>query len=274
VARAQGAPASTLVREAAAALAGLGDDPAAVVTSCRRLVDRHPGLGPMWWLSARVLCSADPEGEAWLAAAELDADQTPSALAVQLPDSATVVVVGWPDQAAGALRRRGDVRALALRDEAAAAMRSAGGRRRGGLDVSTGGQARRSRSPRLELVEVPWSGAGSAVSAASLVLVDAEALGPSGVVAETGSLAAAAAGQALGVEVWAIAGVGRVLPPRLWEALLARHGGDGDEPWERECEFVSSELVDKVVGPTGLEDWTSALRRAACPVAPELLRPV
>ena len=54
-----------LAREAATALAMFSDDPAGLVTACRRLVDRHPTSGPMWWLAARVLVSSDPGGEAW-----------------------------------------------------------------------------------------------------------------------------------------------------------------------------------------------------------------
>lgn len=271
VARAEGAPAPTLIREAAGALASLGGEPAAVVTACRRLVDRHPGLGPMWWLSARVLCSGDPEAEAWQAASELEADQTSSTLAAHLPESATVVVVGWPEQAVGALRQRGDVRALSLTDSAPVG-RPTGGGRLGSANRSGGGAPRRARSSRLELVEVPWAGLGSVVSASSLVLLDVEASGPTGLLAETGSLAAAAAGRALGVTVWAVAGVGRALPGRLWDALLARHEADDGDPWARRLELVPAELVEQVVGPGGPEDWSAAQGRARCPVAPELLR--
>ncbi|MGH9208547.1 MAG: hypothetical protein ACRD1G_18670, partial [Acidimicrobiales bacterium] len=55
VARADGAGPSALVRAAAGALAGFSGEPVALVTACRRLVDRHPAVGPMWWLAARVM---------------------------------------------------------------------------------------------------------------------------------------------------------------------------------------------------------------------------
>src|SRR5437660_12821098 len=90
VARADGAGPSLLVREAAGALAGFADDPAALVTACRRLVDRHPTAGPMWWLAARVLAADDPGMEAWSSAQVLDDDVTPSVLADHLPADATV----------------------------------------------------------------------------------------------------------------------------------------------------------------------------------------
>lgn len=272
VARAEGAPAPALIREAAGALASLGGEPAAVVTACRRLVDRHPGLGPMWWLSARVLCSGDPEAEAWQAASELEADQTSSTLAAHLPESASVVVVGWPEQAVGALRQRGDVRALALSDSSPMGRPTGAGGRLGSGSRPSGAAPRRARSSRLELVEVPWAGLGSVVATSSLVLLDADAAGPSGLLAEMGSLAAAAAGRALGVTVWAVAGVGRSLPARLWDALLARHESEDGDPWERRLELVPADLVERVVGPGGPEDWSAAQGRVRCPVAPELLR--
>ena len=70
VARATGTGPGLLVPEAAAALARLDGDPAALVTACRRLVDRHPDVGPVWWLASRVLCAADPVDEAWRAAGD------------------------------------------------------------------------------------------------------------------------------------------------------------------------------------------------------------
>ncbi|MBA3655450.1 MAG: hypothetical protein H0W70_14800, partial [Actinobacteria bacterium] len=97
VARARGAGPTALGREAAGALAGFADDPPALVTACRRLVDRHPTDGPVWWLAARVLAAADPGSEAWRAAEELADDPTPGELAAGLPGDATVLLVGWPE---------------------------------------------------------------------------------------------------------------------------------------------------------------------------------
>ena len=60
VARARGADAESLVRETAGALRGLGLDMAGLVVACRRIVERHPTSGPLWWLCARMLTSSDP----------------------------------------------------------------------------------------------------------------------------------------------------------------------------------------------------------------------
>ena len=76
VARATEAPADSVVREAAWSLASFADDPASMVTACRRLVDRHPGNGPIWWLCARILTAGDAEQEAARCVDELDADRT------------------------------------------------------------------------------------------------------------------------------------------------------------------------------------------------------
>ena len=81
VARASGADQAMLVRETAGALAAFADDPAGLVTACRRIVSRHPGSGPLWWLCSRVLTATEPMREAWTASDELDDDRTGAALA-------------------------------------------------------------------------------------------------------------------------------------------------------------------------------------------------
>src|SRR6266480_2478791 len=103
VARAAGEGPALLAQEAAGALAAFAGDPAGLVTACRRLVDRQPTSGPIWWLSARVR-----------AAEELSDDDTPSVLAAHLPDDATVCVIGRPELAEEALIRRGDLPVLVV----------------------------------------------------------------------------------------------------------------------------------------------------------------
>src|SRR5438105_4963027 len=97
VARAAGADPSVLVRETAEALAAVAaDDPMGLVPACRRLIDRHITAAPMWWLVARVLTASDPIAEAWLAAEQIDTDPTAGVVTRELPDDATVTIVGWP----------------------------------------------------------------------------------------------------------------------------------------------------------------------------------
>src|SRR5438874_3920195 len=106
VARAPEGDLSLVAAEAADALAGFADDPAGLVIASRRLIERRPAAGPLWWLASRVLCSLDPGFEAVAAAAELAGDRTAVALAGDLPGG-TIAIVGWPDQASAALRLRG-----------------------------------------------------------------------------------------------------------------------------------------------------------------------
>src|SRR5688572_30529517 len=101
VARAPDGNAAIVTVEAAGALATFADEPAGLVTACRRLISRRPECGPLWWLAARVLCALDPELEAALAAAEIEDDPTGEVLAGVVPGG-TVVCAGWPEQSADA----------------------------------------------------------------------------------------------------------------------------------------------------------------------------
>ena len=256
MARADGAGPTRLTLAAARALAGLGDDHASLVTGCRQMVDRHPGAATLWWMSARLLTAADADREAWTVSELLENDETPRVLAAELPQDATIVVLGWPELVAPALRRRADLEVLVVDalGEAGALIRS--------LDEVD-----------VEAIYVPESGTGAAVVEAGLVVLEALALGPGGLVAASGSRAAAAVAAHAGIPVWAVAGEGRILPKRMWEALEARLH-DGRDPWETEEELVPLELIDEVVGPWGRDTVRSALGRTDCPVAPELFKGV
>ena len=256
VARAEGADASLLVCEAAEALAEMGGDDMGLVTACRRLLDRHPTVGPLWWLAARVLTSVEPQAEARRAAAATEADPTAKALASCLPQEATVVVVGWPEQAGEALRRRGDVTALVV-------------------DTGGGGPGpgRALARARTEAELVPAAGVGSAVAGADLVVTEAAAVGPEGWVAASGARAAAAVARYAGVGSWVVAGVGRVLPSGLWGALLHRLSREQVRPWKGAEEMVPVDLATHLVRPDGLVAAADGAGRADCAVAPELLRP-
>lgn len=256
VARADGTGPTLLTREAANALLGFSDDPAGLVTACRRLIDRHAGCGPLWWLAARALCAGDPVAEIHRAADELAADLTDSVLAAHLPEGATVLVVGWPEQAAHALERRGDVAVLAasVAGEGDALARALS---RAGCDAEG----------------IPDAGVGAAAAASDLVLLEATALGPGGFVAAAGSHAAAAVAAHHGVPVWVVVGAGRVLPARLWTALTDRLDA-ADDPWEADIEVVPLDLATVAVGPAGPAPAADAPRRADAPIAPELLKGV
>ncbi|HWW54075.1 MAG TPA: hypothetical protein VNY84_09905, partial [Acidimicrobiales bacterium] len=114
VARADGAGPTRLTVAAARALSGLGDDHAGLVTGCRQMVDRHPAVGTLWWLTARLLTAENAEREAWAVTEALESDPTPAVLAAELPDETVVVVLGWQELVAPALHRRADLQVLAI----------------------------------------------------------------------------------------------------------------------------------------------------------------
>lgn len=253
VARARGADAESLVRETAGALRGLGLDTAGLVVACRRIVDRHPTSGPLWWLCARMLTSADPLAAGRQAVDEMEADRTCDELELALPEGGTVATIGWPDLTGYALARRGDVRVLAVE---------------AGHEASTFVQ-------RLERVDVecelvPTEAAALAVAEADLVLVEADALDATRVIAPTGSAVLAAAAGLQGTPVWCVAGCGRRLPPAMTQAIVERVAQRTPQPWDRVVEAFPTSLVAHVVGPTG--QVPAGEIRAECEMAPELLR--
>lgn len=253
VARSSGAPAEVLVRETALALAAFGDDPAGLVTACRRIVARQPACGPIWWFCSRMLCTVEPSREARAAVEEIESDPTSRHLAEHVPDSGTVAVLGWQPQVGAGLARRGDVtvRVVDVLGEAGSFVDALEQR---GLDAW----------------EIPLSGLGAAVATADLFVVEASVLAPDGVIAVAGSRAAAAVARHAGVPVWLVTGVGRVLPGRIWDHLLGMLDL-ADEPWDADDELLPLDLVDEVVGPHGRMSVGDALRGCDCPIAAELL---
>jgi hypothetical protein len=256
VARASGADQALLVRETAQALASFVGDHTAVVPACRRIIDRHPTSGPLWWLCARVLTDPEPRQAAWDAVEAIQEDSTPRELAHALPEDARVCVVGWPELVADALPRRGDVEVLAV----------------DALGEGSG-LVRRLLQSGVDAVDVPQAGLGAAVLAGDLLLVEAIAAGPDAILAVSGSRAAAATARHAGVPVWATVGAGRLLPARLWAALLERLDDGGQDPWDLEEELLPADLLDQVCGPGGMSGVAEALSQATCPVAHELLSP-
>jgi hypothetical protein len=253
VARARGADAESLVRETAGALRGLGLDMAGLVVACRRIVERHPTSGPLWWLCARMLTSTDPLLAGRQAVDEIEDDRTVDELTAALPDGATVVTIGWPDLVGIALARRGDIRVLAV-------------------DAGHHGSSFVQRLERVEVESelIPTEAAAIAVAAADLVLIEADALDATTVVAATGSAVLAAVAELHGTPLWCVAGCGRRLPSPMIEAIVDRVAQRAIEPWSREVEALPTSLVGHVVGPLGRIPASDV--RAECEMAPELLR--
>ena len=251
---------SALVSESADCLAGFADDPAGLVVACRRLVSHHPVSGALWWLCARVLTASDPAEAAWEAWQLVNEDGTTDRLSrlLPFPHDEPIAVLGWPDLAGAALAERPDLDVIAIR-------------RRSGDDHRRARLARRDAAIRI-VSEVDAAALepshllveALAASPTSAVVPDGTAVVPDGTVDLLDTLAAT------GTVGWLVAGVGRVLPARLFAAMRA-------ELEREQAEHTPVELVDvtrfgRIAGPTGLANLDALRRRVDCPVAPELLR--
>ena len=179
-------------------------------------------------------------------------DPTIDALAAALPDGVTVATVGWPPMAAQALVRRGDLRVLAV-------------------DAGHQGSSFVQRLERYEVESelVPMEAAAIATAASDIVLVEAEALDATRLIATTGTTALAAVANLAGTPVWAVAGRGRRLPAAMVDAIVERLAQSLD-PWSWECEVTPASLLTSIVGPDGRLPPSSI--RPECEMAPELLR--
>ena len=219
------------------------------MAACRRIVDRHPTSAPLWWLCARVLTSPDGQREAWDAVDEIEGDRTAAELAFALPEDATVCVIGWPELVGDALPPRGDVEVLAVDS----------------LGEGSG-LVRRLVQAGIDAVDVPTSGLGAAVCSSDVLLLEAVAVGPTGFVAVSGSLAAATVARHAEVPVWLAAGVGRMLPARMWDAVAGRRATRAADPWDLDEEVVP--LVARRPGRADRPGWTRPTSRCAAPTAP------
>jgi len=281
------------VQEAAGALASFADEPQGFLTACQRVLARQPGSAPLVWLAARAVTALDPYDELWIAAEEMSSDPTARLLSDELPESATAVVVGScvADSLLGlALTRRGDVQVWPLDDGESDAASRASGRRGGAKPLRTAwwedeGPTRWDDDRGKPTSRVSGLSLGAAVSSATLVLVEASAIGPDLALVPRGGLTAAACANALGTPVWLVGGVARHLGPRNWAGLAAPFMHLDNEnkelasrstgaPPEGTHDLLPLSLVTGVAGPSGLLPSDRAAAGSACPECPELFRGV
>jgi translation initiation factor 2B subunit (eIF-2B alpha/beta/delta family) len=254
VARSRGADAPSLVREAATALATLRADHANLVIACRRIVERHPEVGPLWSMCARLLTSDDPRALAWEIADEVEDDPAVRAIAAAFDDGATVLTIGWPAVAGAALMRRGNVDVLCADS---------------GHEAS--GFMQRLERYDVACEPVPGESIARAARRADLVLVEAQAASPGRIVAPLGSHVVAAVASSVGTPVWLAVGAGTRLPHEYVDAIAARLG-DVEVTCDPDVDDLPVELVTHVVGASGRSEDVAGSLRPDCPFAPELLR--
>lgn len=255
VARASGGDQRMLVRETAGALRGLQFEPAGLVIACRRIVERHPTSGPLWWFCSSLLTAARPFDAAYELASEVEHDRTPDHLFDLLPDDATVCVVGWPDLIGDAVMRRGDIRVLAV-----------------DADDEGNSFVRRLRRADIEAEVVPAAGIAAAAVAADVVLVEAMAAGSGEILASPGSRSLASVGYCSEVPTWLVAGRGRRLPETLFTTMATRLA-DVRVPWEADAEPMPLALFAAVVGPNGMHEANvPGVLDPECAMAHELVK--
>jgi len=241
-----------LAIEAADALAGFASEPASLVVACRRVLAHHTTHGALWWVCARILAAAEPGRAAELAVHDLEADRTADRLGAALPlldDGEVVAVIGWSATIDDALIARFDIDAVALRvsgSDPVPALR------------------RRRRDYAIRVLE-PWD---ATLDRVARLIVSAYAIGPEAALVPAGTRDAMQTIGAAVRETWLAGGVGRVLPARMYAAVVAA-GANRDD-----VEEISLQQFDRLVGPRGLERPADGAARTDCPVVPELLRPL
>jgi hypothetical protein len=273
VARAQGADPAALVEETAHALGSLRMDPSGIVVACRRIVQRHPFTGALWWLCANVSTSSEPFDAVWELAEEIRADRTGSELAAALPDDATVATIGDPSVIGDGLIRRGDIRVLALDVQ----------------HVATS-FVRRLERYDVDCEPVDAGAAGTVARKVDAVLIEALACDSDRVIAPMGSSTIAAAAAAWGTPVWLVAGTGRRLPSGMIDAMAAKideltavdtiassdplgvRAAATMDAWDLDVEVIPTSMITDVVGPHGHVPMGPPAIKPECPMAWELLK--
>lgn len=254
VANATGADPATLVSETAMALADLRIEPAGLVLACRRIIERHPTVGPLWWLCARLLASANSFELGEQLATEVADDPTSTHLANAIPPDSTLCILGWSNLAMQAAVHHGDCRVLVI-------------------DSHGEGQSAVNALERAAvMVEyVALENAAGAIMTADTVVIEALACGPTEVLSNGGSHGVASIAYCESRPAWLVAPVGTRLPGLLWLAMKERTLC-GRELWEVETDVVPLELFATVVGPAGLSEVGPGTMAPECEPMPELLR--
>lgn len=280
VARAGDADPVMIAMEAAEALAGLGHAAQALVPSCRRLLEAHPTCGPLWWISARMIVADDPRHVAYASVSALEDDQTVEELAASFPAGASVVIPA-----------RGDLGdAVDLRPDLSVTV------------VGSPYRLNRVFGRMTDLREVIGVDQQELVlgreelPTADLVVLEALAAGPSGVLVDVDQAELLDQAESLGMPCWVMVGVGRLLPAALYDEVSRRVGGADAEhrrapsgydddvedlftpsgkirPRRRRDEAVAipAGRISAVVGLRGKSVPALGLRRSDCVAPAELL---
>lgn len=254
LARAGYADAPELVAETASALRGLGLDHANLVLTCRRIVERHPTCGPLWWLCAELLTALEPRDTLRRCVDGVRGDSTPAHLtehlATRWPDGGMVAVNGWSW-------------------EIALALVSSFGFEVCVIDGDNGADHMVRVLERNEVVThlVEPRRAAAAVGECDVVVVSGAFAGPDALWSSVGSGQLASVAYCAGRDVVATTPIGTRLPRVFVDAIVQMVDDDTrGEAWYRDVEAIPFGLVTTVVGSGGPE---STARIASTGLAPE-----
>lgn len=236
-------PLEVLAVEAARTLAELAvAEPAAAVTAARRLTERHPSNGPLWWAVKRVLESDDPIGASIGVMGALSATGASRALSRAISarivrGSAICALVPGP-LLATALERRPGYRVRLVGEYRALAAAVAGT----DLEASA-----------VELAGYEARDAPEALEGAAVLLFEPQLAGPAGFLVDP--VAAEVLGQASRskARVWALVGPGRVLSAEDAGRAAGLAGGS--------AVLLAPESADLVVDADGPAEAALALAR-------------
>lgn len=234
--------------------------------SCRRLMEFHPEMGPLWWLCARMVSAIDPAAEAQACVAELEDDATPSVLAEALStrtDQRQITLIPPAELAVAGLNAvdppLADINLLVPN----------------GSFVPFLGDFSDSLASRAKVGDVEDGG---------LVLVEAVAAAPPGVLVRNVRGAGSVRDlvdllrEEWGVAVWAVAGRGRVFGVDLFLEMSHRSLEPNRSRLSRSRDpegdlvsFISVRDLERVIRPTGACDPKEGLSLSDC-LTPEELK--
>lgn len=256
LARAGYADAPELVSETASALRHLGANPANLLLTCRRIVEKHPTCGPLWWLCAELLTALEPRDTLRRCVDAVREDSTPARLsghlATRFPDGGTVVVNGWSWEIAVALVQSFGFEVCVV-------------------DGDNGADHMVRVLERNEVIThlVDPQRAAAAVGESCAVVVSTAFAAPDGLWSPIGSAQLASTAYCAGIDVIATTPVGTRLPKVFTDAMVRLVDDDTrGEPWHRDIEMIPLGLVTTVVGGKGVEDAAALQATGLLPEAP------
>ncbi|HXY42660.1 MAG TPA: hypothetical protein VEH29_00590 [Acidimicrobiales bacterium] len=268
IARAEDEPAASLASEAAWTLGELAQqEPTALLTACRRLLDRHPACGPLWWVSARLAAADDPLEAGRQSAAELCTDHTSDRIARALRSSFTasdVVVLTDPVELSLPAFESSQPYALRVIGSSSAwrrsmrALSAAAGSELSGW--SPGEEHEALEGAAVLLVEALAAAAAAEAAGAS---AGGRVAGRGGVLVSTGTAVTVKTARNMGIPAWAVIGVGRALPERLFDAAAERAGERAD--------LLGLDDFSLAIGPDLTAGAAEVAAQVTCPPGPELL---